>query len=61
MGEIADAMIGGEMCEGCGEWLECMITDDVLDDTCVDVGIPMYCSEQCAKNRGASLEQVCPH
>ena len=22
MGEIADSMLDGEMCEGCGEWME---------------------------------------
>jgi len=52
MGEIADAMISGEMCEGCGEW---------LCEECADMGIPMYCSEECADNRGASHEQVCNH
>lgn len=53
MGEIADAMIGGEMCEGCGEYLEC--------DECEDIGVPAYCSLECAKDRGASKEQVCNH
>ena len=41
MGEIADAMIGGELCEMCGVPLEKN-----------DMGIPMYCSEECAVSRG---------
>jgi hypothetical protein len=59
MGEIADDMLGGVMCEGCGEYLNCAINED--DDACEDMGIPMYCSEACATSRGASKEQVCPH
>lgn len=53
MGEIADAMISGEMCECCGEYLSC--------EECADMGIPMYCSVACAKDRGASKDQVCSH
>ena len=53
MGEIAEMMLGGVMCEMCGEYLEC--------EECEDMGIPMYCSEECAKDRGASKEQVCSH
>lgn len=49
MGDIADMMLEGTLCEGCGVFLEC-------DE---DMGIPMYCSEKCAKDRGASLDQVC--
>ena len=41
-GEIADMMLGGTLCEGCGEYLD---SDD-------EMGIPMYCSTQCAKDRG---------
>lgn len=41
MGEIADAMLDGTLCEGCGAYLG--------DDT----GFPGYCSDQCAKDRGA--------
>lgn len=41
MGEIADMMIGGEMCEGCGVF---------LDDG--GYGIPRYCSDECARDRG---------
>lgn len=47
MGEIADAMIGGEMCEGCGVWLESG-----------DMGIPMYCSAKCARDRGVPEEDI---
>lgn len=43
MGEIADMMLEGEMCEGCGEYLE--------DGD--NAGIPDYCSEECARDRGA--------
>ncbi len=59
MGEIADSMIGGEMCEACGVWLDCMINDE--KDKCSEMQIPMYCSSECAKNRGSSDAQVCPH
>lgn len=52
MGEIADSMLSGEVCEAC-------MTP--LCDECADMGIPMYCSESCAKSRGASTEQVCNH
>lgn len=48
MGEIADDMISGELCEACGEYIGCG-----------DEGIPMYCSIKCAKSRGADIEQVC--
>lgn len=41
MGEIADAMLDGTLCEGCG----CYIG--------LDTGNPGYCSRQCAKDRGA--------
>ncbi len=47
MGEIADQMIGGDMCENCGEYIGAG-----------DMGIPMYCSLECAKNRGADESQV---
>lgn len=53
MGEIADAMIGGVMCEACGVYLEC--------DECEDMGIPAYCSIECARNRGRGKEAVCNH
>ena len=47
MGEVADMMLGGELCEGCGVWLE-----GEAD------GIPRYCTIQCAKDRGAGIAQV---
>ena len=58
MGEIAEMMLTGVMCEGCGEYLDC--------DECADMGIPMYCSEECARNRGVDDEdglkyRVCPN
>ena len=40
-------MINGEMCEGCGVWLE--------DN---DMGIPMYCSEKCARDRGVDEKYI---
>ena len=49
MGEIADDMLDGTMCEMCGEYIGCE----------EDMGIPMYCSTECAIARGAGLEQVC--
>ena len=47
MGEIADAMISGEMCEMCGVYLDSG-----------DMGIPMYCSEQCARDRGVPEKEI---
>ena len=47
MGEIADMMIGGEMCEMCGVFLE--------DN---DMGIPMYCSAVCARERGVPEKDI---
>ena len=47
MGEIADMMLNGESCEGCGEFL--MDDDGNLDGD----GIPNYCSVGCAVDRGA--------
>jgi hypothetical protein len=53
MGEIANDMIGGVCCEMCGEYLEC--------DECEDMGIPAYCSTECAKDRGRDKDAVCNH
>lgn len=53
MGEIAESMLSGEMCEGCGIYLEC--------DECENNGIPAYCSPECAKNRGGLYGQICRH
>ena len=47
MGEIADAIISGEMCEMCGAYLENN-----------DMGICMYCSERCALDRGVPKNEV---
>ena len=47
MGEIADMMIGGEMCEACGVFLGGEAS-----------GFPRYCSIECAEDRGADASQV---
>lgn len=41
MGEVADMMIGGDLCEACGV---------ALDGD--GYGIPRYCSNECARDRG---------
>lgn len=46
MGEIADSLLNGECCEGCGEYLG------------GGTGLPQYCSTTCARNRGADESQV---
>lgn len=43
MGEIADMMLDGTLCEGCGEY----IGDGAP-------GYPRYCSAACARGRGVS-------
>lgn len=53
MGEIANMMLTGIMCEACGCALDC--------EECEEIGIPAYCSSDCAKNRGALKEQICRH
>lgn len=42
MGDIADMMLDGSLCEGCGGYI-----DGEAE------GIPRYCSKKCAKDRGA--------
>lgn len=42
-GEIAEMMLDGALCEGCGEWLG----DDGPQ------GFPGYCSDYCAGSRSA--------
>jgi len=42
MGDIADMMLEGILCEGCGEFI----------DEDGDEGVPRYCSEVCAASRG---------
>ena len=49
MGEIADSMISGEVCEMCGMFLD----GDAP-------GFPRYCSAACADDRGADHSQVVP-
>lgn len=48
MGEIADMMLDGTMCEACGEFL-----NDGEDGD----GLPGYCSRECAESRGMSWEE----
>lgn len=43
MGEIAEMMLDGTLCEGCGSY---------IDDS--EPGHPRYCSRQCAEDCGAS-------
>ena len=50
MGDIAEMMLTGVLCECCGE---------PLPDGCSEADIPMYCCEGCAEDRGASKDQVC--
>ena len=40
MGEIAEMMLDGTLCEGCGEYLGS------------DAGYPQYCSPECGAGRG---------
>lgn len=47
MGEIAEAMLDGTLCAGCGVFL------GIGDDNFEPDGIPGYCSEQCARDHGA--------
>lgn len=42
MGEIAEMLLDGTLCEGCGSYID--------DDG--DEGIPQYCSRECAAGRG---------
>lgn len=44
MGEIADMMLDGTMCEMCGVFLDGESS-----------GFPRYCSKECAKDRGADF------
>lgn len=53
MGEIAEMMITGILCAGCGAALDC--------DTCAEIGVPAYDSYECAKDHGGVPEQVCSH
>lgn len=54
MGEMADMMLDGTLCAMCGQPMECK--------ECFKMGIPMYCSEQCAKDAGENPEnRFCNH
>ena len=46
MGEIAEMMLDGTLCEGCGEFIG------------NGYGFPQYCSDECAEGRGADPDQV---
>lgn len=54
MGEIADMMLEGDLCAGCGAFI-----DEQGGD-----GYPRYCSKQCAIDQGAlesyNLERAAP-
>lgn len=43
MGDIADAMLDGTLCEGCGTYMEGE-----------SEGFPRYCSDACEADRGAA-------
>jgi len=45
MGEIAEMMLDGTLCECCGEYIG------------YDDGYPQYCSDDCAEGRGATHHQ----
>jgi len=45
MGEIADMMLDGTLCECCGMFIG------------KNYGYPGYCSKECARDRGAYVEQ----
>lgn len=51
MGEIAEMMLDGTLCECCGGYID----DDGAH------GIPRYCSPQCAKDRGAATGRYDPN
>jgi hypothetical protein len=48
MGEIAESMLDGTLCEACGEYIGS------------DSGYPNYCSESCANDRGMTLVDGVP-
>lgn len=54
MGEIAEAMLSGVLCAACGACL-----GEGCD--CDEMGVPMYCSVECAKDQSAPKELVCNH
>ena len=46
MGEIADMMLDGTLCEGCGEYIG------------LGGGYSQYCSPQCAADRGVEFDNT---
>lgn len=52
MGEIADMMLDGTMCECCGVWM-----DDILAGEEAP-GFPRYCSRECAESRGQKWSEA---
>lgn len=50
MGEIAEMMLDGTLCEACGVY---------IDDDDVAPGFPRYCSDECAAGRGVAPEMKC--
>lgn len=46
MGEIAEMMLDGTLCEGCGEYIDGEGAE----------GFPRYCSKQCAEARGMTYQ-----
>ena len=53
MGEIAEMMLEGTLCECCGVV--------IIEPGEEAPGYPMYCSYRCAKDRGADRSQVIGH
>lgn len=47
MGEVADMMLEGILCAGCGAF---------LDITSKPPGYPVYCSDECARNCGVARD-----
>lgn len=48
MGDIAEMMLDGTLCECCGVYIGS------------DAGYPQYCSETCANDRGMTLDDGIP-
>jgi hypothetical protein len=49
MGDVAEMMLNGFLCEGCGVFLDGE-----------EPGFPRYCSPRCAKDRGAPWRADAP-
>ena len=47
MGEIAEMMLDGTLCECCGAYI----------DDGEESGFPRYCSEECARDRGVEAQR----